>query len=120
MDDKKLAREKRERHTKRRLGMDTPRCATCGCTDWECLEAHHIAGQAYDPTTDVECRNCHRILSDRQKDHPNQADIPPSFEETLAHFLEGMADMFELLVSKLREFANEISKKIQTHEDTKS
>lgn len=120
MDEKKLAREARERAAKRRLGTDNPRCATCGCTDWECLEAHHIAGQTYDPTTVIHCRNCHRILSDWQKDHPTQAFKPKSFEETLAHFLEGMADMFELLVRKLREFAMEISKKLQTHEDTKS
>ena len=113
MDEKKLAREARERAAKRRLGTDNPRCATCGCTDWECLEAHHIAGQVYDPTTNVECRNCHRILTDLQKDHAKQSRNPPNFEEGLAHFLLGMADLFELLVGKLREFANKILQKLQ-------
>ena len=114
MDTTKLAREARERKAKIRLGTDTPRCATCGCCDWECLEAHHIAGRAYDPTTDIRCRNCHRILSDRQNDHPRKTSGSASFEETLAHFLLGMADQFELLVKKLREFAEKIMQKLQT------
>ncbi len=113
MDTTKLAREARERAAKRRLGSDSPCCATCGCSDWKCLEAHHIAGRAYDPTTDIECRNCHRILSDWQKDHPKQTINPPSFEEGLAHFLLGMADLFELLVGKLREFADKLLEKLQ-------
>lgn len=113
MDKIKLARETRERKAKIRLGTDTPRCATCGCDDWECLEAHHIAGRAYDPTTDIRCRNCHRILSDRQNDHPRKASGSASFEEILAHFLLGMAANFELLVRKLREFAEMIMQRLQ-------
>ena len=109
MERRKIERAARERAAKRRLRTNTPRCATCGNSDWQCLEAHHVAGRAYDPTTDIHCRNCHRILSDWQKDHPHQKADPPSFDETLLHFLLGMADLFELLVRKLREFAQTLA-----------
>ncbi|MEO6608973.1 MAG: hypothetical protein ABIN69_10940 [Aestuariivirga sp.] len=114
MDEKKLAREARERNAKIRLGTDTPRCAHCGRGESVGLEAHHVAGRAYDPTTDIECGYCHRILSDWQKDHPKRICGPPTFEEGLMHFLLGMADMFELLVKRLREFAETMLQKLQT------
>jgi hypothetical protein len=112
MDKKPTAREYRERAAKLRLGTPLPRCATCGFDDWPCLEAHHIAGQPYDPLTNIECRNCHRRLSDSQKDHPGQMGKPPTAEESLMHFLLGLADLFELLVKKLREFAGQIMEKL--------
>ena len=117
MDDKNLAREARERAAKRRLGTDNPRCTHCGRNNALGLEAHHLAGRIYDPTTNVECGYCHRILSDRQKDHPKQLADPPSLEEQLMHVLLGMADMFELLVRTLREFANKILEKLQPPEE---
>lgn len=120
MDEHKLAREKRQRAAKLRLGSENPACAVCGCTDWECLEAHHIAGRAFDPTTTILCRNHHRILSDRQKDHPSQMNSPSTFEENLAHFLLGMAALFELLVRSLREFADKIFEKQQASEEPES
>ena len=117
MDKTKLEREMRERKAKLRLGTDNPRCAHCGRNDPIGLEAHHIAGRAYDQATVVECGYCHRTLSDWQKDHPKQLTNPPSFEESLMHFLLGMVDMFELLVKRLREFAETIHQKIQTQSE---
>lgn len=112
MVGKPTERNYRERAAKLRLGTQNPRCAICGNNDWTCLEAHHIAGQAYDPLTNILCRNCHRHLSDGQKDHPDPMAKPPTAEESLAHFLLGMADLFELLVKKLREFAGQIIEKL--------
>lgn len=120
MTKKPPAREYRERAAKLRLGTLHPRCATCGFDDWTCLEAHHIAGQPYDPLTNIECRNCHRNLSDSQKDHPSQMANPPTAEESLAHFLFGMADLFELLVKKLREFAQQTIEKLGSTTEEKS
>ena len=114
MDKNSMARAKRERAAKLRLGSENPYCATCGNSDWECLEAHHLGQQAFDGTTVIICRNHHRILSDRQKDHPGKIDTPPTFDESLAHFLLGMADLFELLVRKLHEFAEKILSRVQT------
>jgi len=112
MDKKSMDRAKRERAAKLRLGSENPRCATCGNSDWECLEAHHLGQHAFDEATVIICRNDHRILSDRQKDHPAQINTPPSSDESLAHFLMGMADLFELLVRKLREFADKIINRV--------
>jgi hypothetical protein len=33
------------------------------------LEDHHIAGRKYDDMTVVTCLNCHRELTNMQKDH---------------------------------------------------
>ena len=48
------------------------------------------------------------ILSDWQKDHPARPQHPPSDLERIAHALLGLADMFELLVKRLREFATKL------------
>ncbi len=53
----------------------------------------------------IFCRNCHRKLSDMQKDHPKQISTPPTREEIIGHFLLGVADVLELLIGKFREFA---------------
>ncbi len=100
-----LNKEKRRQKALERLGTNTPRCVHCGESDYRCLEAHHIAGRAYDEETVVTCRNCHRKLSDSQKDHPNTpAGEDPSLLDQIGHFLLGLADLFEMLMQKLREF----------------
>ena len=73
-----------------------------------CLEAHHIAGRKFDDATVIVCRNCHRILSNDQKDHPPRIDGAPSLHERAGHFLKGLADLFALLVAKLYEFSDEL------------
>jgi len=45
-------------------------CPFCGEDDPRCAEDHHIAGRKYDDMTVRVCRNCHRKLSDMQRDHP--------------------------------------------------
>ena len=71
MDDKELKREARLQRMYERLGVDdTALRIECGLDDVRCLEAHHIAGRKFDDATVILCRNCHRILSDDQKDHP--------------------------------------------------
>lgn len=100
-----FAAERRKQARLDKLGTNTPRCVLCGEDDYRCLERHHIGGQAYDDDTAILCRNCHRKFSDMQKDHPRQKSNPPSREEIIGHFLLGVADIFELLIGKFREFA---------------
>ena len=69
MSDFNFDRERRRQRALERLGTDDPCCAICAENDWRCLELHHIAGQAFDDTTMIVCRNCHRKLSDMQKEH---------------------------------------------------
>lgn len=108
MDKHELNRERRRQKALERLGTKNPRCISCPCDDPLALELHHIAGRSYDDELVAVCRNCHRTLSDWQKDHPASTNNPPSDPERIAHFLLGLADMFELLVKRLRKFAQKL------------
>jgi hypothetical protein len=98
-------REVRRQLALERLGTNDPRCVTCGESDRRCLERHHIAGICHDDETVIVCRNCHRKLSDMQKDHPKPIGSQPDPFERIAYFLLGIADLFELLIERLRQFA---------------
>lgn len=100
-----FAAEARKQKRLDRLETANPQCVHCGESDDRCLEDHHIAGRRFDPATMVLCRNCHRKLSDMQRDHRKPIGNAPSLEECVAHFLLGLADLFELLIRKFREFA---------------
>ncbi len=98
-----LNKEKRRQKALERLGTNTPQCVHCGESDYRCLEAHHIAGRAFDDETVVMCRNCHRKLSDSQKDHPKPLGDECCILERMGHYLLGLADLFEMLVARFRE-----------------
>jgi hypothetical protein len=101
-----FAKERRKQKRLEKLGSNNPICGVCGEGDWRCLEAHHIADYARDDLTVAICRNCHRKLSDDQKDHSafnRQAD--PMLDR-IGHFLLGLADLLRLIVERLYEFAD--------------
>lgn len=98
-----MAKETRKQNRLEKLGINNPVCSICGENDWRCLEEHHIAGRAYDDDTATICRNCHRKLSDDQKDHPQKLENNPSKMESIGHLLLGLADLFTSIVEKLRE-----------------
>ena len=89
----------------RKLGMQNPRCAICNESDPCTLELHHIAGQKHSDDTAIICANCHRKLSDKQRDH-----VPPDSREpagqlgVIGHYLMGLADLFSMLAEALRKF----------------
>ena len=105
MNKHELNRERREQRALERLGSNNPRCIFCPCDDPLALELHHVAGQAFGGDTVIVCRNCHRRLSDYQKDHSLWQGNPASELEPIRLFLLGLADFFEMLVKRLREFA---------------
>ena len=100
--------EKRRLRALERLGTSHPVCVGCGEDDPRCLEAHHIAGRAFDDQTVPVCRNCHRKLSDAQKDHPGKIGSQPNPLEKLAHFLLGLGDMLHLIADRLKKFATDV------------
>jgi hypothetical protein len=108
MNDRELKLERRRQRALERLGTNNARCTFCPCNDPLALELHHIAGRGYDDELVIVCRNCHRGLSDGQKDHPPRKNDPPSDAERIGHFLLGLADLLELLVKRLREFATKL------------
>jgi hypothetical protein len=108
--DAEIRREARRRRALERLGSDNPKCVICPENDPLALELHHLEAQEFGNSLVIVCRNCHRKLSDRQKDHPNKIGDPPNDLEGIAHFLLGLADLSEFLIKKLREFAAQLIK----------
>jgi hypothetical protein len=96
--------ERRRHKALTRLGHRNPRCVVCGEDFPKCLEAHHIAGRKYDDATEFVCLNCHQKLSDAQLDHPRAPEREITREERIGYFLLGLADLFEKLIKKLKEF----------------
>jgi hypothetical protein len=108
MDEDFRKKERRRQARLERLGTNTPRCFVCGEDDSRCLERSHLAGRKFTDDVVILCRNCHRKTSDSEKDYPTPKSSPLSANERLAHFLMGMADLFELLVERFREFAKRL------------
>lgn len=98
--------EARRQRAYRRLGTDNPVCVGCGERDPHCFERHHIAGQKHHDQTALVCINCHRKLSDKQKDHP--ADLPgqDSRLATIGHYVLGLADLLVMIAKALAEFGS--------------
>jgi hypothetical protein len=105
MDEIERKREVRLQKAYERLGTTTPCCVNCTETYPHCLELHHLAEFGFSDETVIVCRNCHRKLTDKQKDHPPTGSEPGS-TETIGRFLLGITDLFELLIRKLREFGH--------------
>jgi hypothetical protein len=105
MDKRELNRERRKQRALERLGSNNPSCVLCSYDDPLALELHHLAGQAFGDDTVTVCRNCHRRLSDYQKDHSLEQGKSGGELEPIRRFMEGLADLFEMLVKRLREYA---------------
>lgn len=104
MKDDDFERECRRQKRLEALGTDDPHCGMCGEGDDRKLELHHVAGRKHDEMTVILCRNCHRVVSDDQKDHPAVDESADSVLATIGYFLLGLADMLRVIVGKLYEF----------------
>jgi hypothetical protein len=105
MSEEEMWRETRKLKALDRLGTDHPICVCCGETDWRCMELHHLEGEDFGKTLVIVCRNCHRKLSDVQKDHPQKLGESPMNLEIIGQFLRGLADALILIAEKLVEFS---------------
>jgi hypothetical protein len=101
-----MSMEQKKQRALQRLGTDHPQCVICGEADWRCLELHHVAGHAYDGSTVILCRNCHRKLSDPSENRDVPAD-PPLLERA-GRFLLGLAALFFMLAAKLKSFGDDL------------
>jgi hypothetical protein len=110
MDAKAYGRERIRQARLGRLGTNSPICLFCPEDDPACLERHHLAGRSFgDRWVVIACRNCHRKLSDKQKEHPAVAARDPETLECYGRLLHGIADALELagVPLPLIEFARE-------------
>lgn len=105
MDEAKKRKAKRRRNALARLGTVKPSCSICGEGNPLCLELHEPGGRRYNEMRVAICRNCHRKLSDDQRDHPKAEFTPPDKVERLAHSLLGEADLLSRLSEKRRQDA---------------
>jgi len=103
MNQDPLAAERRMANRLERLGRE-PQCGCCPERDPRCLELHHVAGGGRDLATVVICANCHRKVSDEQKDRPGSGPNADATLDTIGHFLLGVAELLRLVVAKLMEF----------------
>ena len=100
--------EARKQRRLRILHCNEPRCATCGEDRWQTLEQHHVAGQGHDETVVILCRNCHRVASDAQRDHPPKQQSADPHMEIIGRFLLGLADMLRIVVEKLAALGRDL------------
>jgi len=96
MSDREYQKERRKQ---RRVEQFPPgaHCLFCDEDDPHCLERHHVAGKTFDNKRVIVCRNHHRKLSDRQKDHPAVTAGDPTQLHRLGRLLLGIADTMILL-----------------------
>ncbi|MCW4463109.1 hypothetical protein OK349_15450 [Sphingomonas sp. BT-65] len=104
MLDDDLKREARKQARLEALDSNDPACAMCGESDWRCMELHHVAGQQHDAAVVCLCRNCHRKVSDDQRDYPPIARGDPMLD-SIGRFLRGLADMLRVIVERLYAFS---------------
>jgi hypothetical protein len=97
VNDKEYDRERRRQARLERLGTNQPKCLFCPEDDPSCLELHHLSGKDFGEDCIIVCRNCHRKLSDRQKDHPRSSTKNPNTPERRGYLQLGIADALELL-----------------------
>ena len=96
MNDREYKQEKRLQNCLERLSLSGDCCIVCGESDPRVLEAHHLAGKDFRKILVTVCRNCHRKLSDMQKDHPAILLGTPTKTECEGRELLGIADIEEL------------------------
>jgi hypothetical protein len=96
MAEKEYDKERRRQARLERLGSNNPKCLLCDEDDPSCLERHHISGRAFGDDCVIVCRNCHRKLSDKQKDQPPVVPGMPNTIECCGRLLLGIADALEL------------------------
>ena len=107
MNKQSIAQERRKQTRLEQLGTDSPICTLCLESDWRCLEQHHIAPRKTTEDCAIVCRNCHRKLSDDQRDHPPPTGSQPvPLPELVGRYLLGLADLFRLLVDALTQFGH--------------
>lgn len=86
-----------------KLGSRNPACILCGEANPFCLELHHIAGRHHHDDLSTVCSNCHRKVTELQRNRPGAFE-PAETPASIGHYLCGLADLFMLLAATLQQF----------------
>ena len=104
-----MDRDDRIEQQYRRLGKRDAICVCCSEPDPFCLELHHIAGEKHHEDLSIVCRNCHRKLSNKQRDYPSEWLESSTGDRTVIGFyLLGLCDLLSLVIDSLRRFAQRL------------
>jgi len=120
MEKIELAREVRKQRRLEKLKTDHPRCGTCGERDDRSLELHHVVDYGRDCATVIICRNCHRKVSDDQRDHPPFDPSADVLLDRIGHFLLGLADLLRIIIERLYAFGTALIARGASHEGAAS
>jgi hypothetical protein len=96
--------ERRKQSRLHKLGTNNPRCAMCHESDWRVIEEHHPDTRKRDSLVVLLCANHHRIVTDAQKDHPNEMPGCDDLLVRIGSFLLGLADMLKTILDRLYEY----------------
>ncbi len=106
---KRADSEDRRQLQLRRLGSQDPVCVSCGEADAATLELHHLAGRRYSKDLAIVCANCHRKLSNQQRNRlPSARRHSQRQQEEIGYYLIGLADLLELVATSLRQFGQQL------------
>lgn len=105
MDDIISPEELRRESDYRRLRTRNPICQCCGYMNHPAaLEFAHIAPRKFHDDGGVLCSNCHRELSDIEKDfsYAPQSENPQM--ETIGRYLLALAEWFRRIAETIAQF----------------
>jgi hypothetical protein len=108
MDNQEKSSERRKQRRLEQIGANNPVCVMCGCTKWYTQEGHHIAGRQFDKHVEYFCANCHRELSEKQKQHPRASCKSPGTGECAGHYCLGLADIFAPVSQMVDQFGHKL------------
>ena len=108
----------REAKRKRRFPPDAV-CMTCGESAHVALEMHHPMGAAHEPDVTVPiCKNCHAEATEEQRRGEVPLSVADNFLDRIAAifgavaaFCQFLADAFNRLKDRVKEFARKLDAK---------
>lgn len=105
MDDIISSEELRRERDFARLRTRNPVCLNCGYMNHPAaLEFAHIAPRKFHDDGGVLCANCHRELSDNEKDFSYQPQSQNPQMETIGRYLIALAEWFRRIAETIAEF----------------
>ncbi|MHA6288664.1 hypothetical protein [Maricaulis sp. CAU 1757] len=97
--------EKRREADYRRLGTRNPICLTCGYSRHPAaMEYSHLAPRKFHDDGGVQCSNCHREVSDTEKDFSYAPVTNNPQMETIGRYLLALAEWLTRIGVTLAEF----------------
>ncbi|KCZ60299.1 hypothetical protein [Hyphomonas atlantica] len=105
MDDILSPEEMRRERDYKRLRTRNPICIHCGYHNHPAaMELAHIAPREFHDDGGVLCSNCHREVSDPEKDLPYAPQTQNPQIETIGRYLLALAEWFERIARTIAEF----------------